>query len=386
MSRKLIDLTGKQFGRLTVLHREGNYISPGGQAHPQWVCQCECGTTTLVVGQRLRNGRTKSCGCAITDGASNIPPKKMSYHGMEGTVEYACWASMRGRCRNPKDANYANYGGKGVTVCERWDEFENFYADMGPRPAGTSIDRIDPHGNYEPGNCRWTTKVVQAYNKRRYGTRNSDPSKPIVHACMDWTIMQVSSKKNKYVAFDAEGKMLDWSVSRTLTDCYNKAKRKQEQLKYGVTRQRLHQKKQATEQKAAALTEQWLRLGMMLVVMVMGMASGASAQESMKWPNVIYSGAAAADYITTYRAMGYPGIEERNPLSISKTNRTVVVAQGVAVDAFVLWGANKWIAPKHPKVAKVALVGVAAVRFWLAASNHKEVQRYRCNYINSNVC
>lgn len=82
------------------------------------------------------------------------------------SVEYDTWVSMRSRCRNPNRADYEYYGGRGIKVCERWDSFENFLSDMGERPPGTSIDRIDPDGDYEPGNCRWATKVEQRHNRR----------------------------------------------------------------------------------------------------------------------------------------------------------------------------------------------------------------------------
>ena len=89
-------------------------------------------------------------------------------HGMARTPEYAAWRGMKSRCLNPNRPNYADYGGRGIAVCDRWlESFENFLADMGPRPAGMSLDRIDVNGNYEPGNCRWLDATTQQYNKRK---------------------------------------------------------------------------------------------------------------------------------------------------------------------------------------------------------------------------
>lgn len=95
---------------------------------------------------------------------SNVP--KHLRHNMHGTATYRCWADMLRRCYSEKSSSYPNYGGRGVTVCEEWRDFRNFLADMGVRPEGMSLDRIDPEGNYEPGNCRWADRNTQARNTR----------------------------------------------------------------------------------------------------------------------------------------------------------------------------------------------------------------------------
>ncbi len=148
--RKRLDLTGQQFGLLTVLRltdkRKGKIF---------WECICECGKVHFASTDKLRAG-LRSCGC-----------QKGSYrHGMHKTRVYSAWRAMLQRCRNPKEANYHNYGGRGIKVCQRWYVFENFYEDMGDPPPRYSIERIDNNGNYEPENCKWIPLPLQHRNKR----------------------------------------------------------------------------------------------------------------------------------------------------------------------------------------------------------------------------
>lgn len=153
----LRDLTAQQFNRLTVIERSK-------LAHKQvhWVCRCSCGNITTVSRHNLVRGGTKSCGCH----RRQFFPSLNTTHGLSRTPEYKTWKGIRDRCSNPKSKSFQWYGAVGVQVCERWNQFENFYADMGDRPPGTSIDRIDPFGDYEPGNCRWTDPVTQRNNRR----------------------------------------------------------------------------------------------------------------------------------------------------------------------------------------------------------------------------
>lgn len=147
------DPVGRVYGALTVLARKGY----DGRRFVFWDVRCSCGTTKTVRAADVHDGKTTSCGC------------RKLVHGMSKSSEFRCWSAMKNRCLNSRVPAFHNYGGRGILVCERWlgdAGFSNFLADMGPRPAGFDLDRIDNNGNYEPGNCRWTTRKVNGRNRR----------------------------------------------------------------------------------------------------------------------------------------------------------------------------------------------------------------------------
>ena len=151
-----VDITGQVFGRWTVLKRGENQ---NGTA--MWLCKCECGNINTVQGGHLRNGHSKSCGCFKRE----LAAERCTTHGMVDSREYSSWKAMKKRCLNPNDIGFKRYGGRGITVCPEWMVFENFYADMGERPEGTSLDRIDNSKGYFSDNCRWSTDKQQCNNR-----------------------------------------------------------------------------------------------------------------------------------------------------------------------------------------------------------------------------
>lgn len=159
---KAIDISGDRFGRLRAVSRAETRLSPVGHQQAMWLCACDCGKTATISTSHLRSGHTKSCGCLSLE----MSRSENTTHAMYGTRTYRSWNAMLNRCRNTSAQVYSRYGGRGVSVCDRWASFENFLADMGERPEGKTLDRFpDNKGNYEPGNCRWATSQEQNSNR-----------------------------------------------------------------------------------------------------------------------------------------------------------------------------------------------------------------------------
>jgi len=160
---------GVRFNRLTVIERGPS--NPCGNS--RWWCRCDCGNKTLVSGCNLGNNHTTSCGCAFREIASAMKTKHGESHGIfapnRASAEYTTWVSMLGRCYNPKNERFSDYGGRGIKVCRRWREsYIAFLADMGRRPSKRhSLDRINNERGYSPKNCRWATMKEQCRNTRR---------------------------------------------------------------------------------------------------------------------------------------------------------------------------------------------------------------------------
>lgn len=158
------DLSGKEFGYLTVIRF--NKVRKWGER--DWECVCRCGNILIVLGNSLKQGLTKSCGCYKKEWMDKYKFERLTTHGMSDTPEYGVWAGIHKRCSNKKVRQYKDYGGRGITVCTEWKEFENFIRDMGLRPSPRhTIERLNNSKGYSKSNCIWATYKQQSRNTRR---------------------------------------------------------------------------------------------------------------------------------------------------------------------------------------------------------------------------
>ena len=166
MSRPL-ELSGKHFGRLTVVERDGS----DKKGDSLWLCKCDCGNEAIVRGYLLKNGKTQSCGCLLHEAIIKNNHLLKRTHGETRTRLYHIWSGIKERCLNKNSKHYPDYGGRGITICVEWkscyENFRNWSRQHGYTDKLT-IDRINNDGSYEPDNCRWTTMSVQNSNRRHY--------------------------------------------------------------------------------------------------------------------------------------------------------------------------------------------------------------------------
>lgn len=210
---KYVDITGQKYERLTAIRDVG---SDSRKGHV-WLCKCDCGNFVNVPSNKLRRKHTKSCGCLKWD--LNI--ERSTTHGQGNktnrTAEYRAWAAMKTRCYNPKIIHFEHYGGRGITVCDRWlNSFENFLADMGERPSSKhTLDRKEVNGNYSPENCCWATKTEQSRNQRMRKD-NSSGVRGVNWNDRDkkwYSIISIDKKQKHLGVFDDKEKAIEARVN-----------------------------------------------------------------------------------------------------------------------------------------------------------------------------
>lgn len=201
-----MDILNLKFNRWTVIafsHKSGK--------KQFFSCLCECGTEGVVRKDQLTRGISKSCGCWKREVSKEQIIRLSTTHGLANkSKSYSIWKHITQRCLNKNNPSYKNYGGRGITICERWKDYANFFADMGDCPEGMSIDRIDNNGNYEPSNCRWADKKTQANNTRT--------NIFIKHDGETLTIKQWSEKLSiPYLTLYQRIFKLSWPIKRAFT-------------------------------------------------------------------------------------------------------------------------------------------------------------------------
>ena len=206
-----MDLTGKKFHRWTVIRRAEDRAKYPGR--PRWLCKCECGTEKVIGSQSIREGVSQSCGCWNIEVHRQVCIARNTTHGRSGKDNwtYRAWTSMRQRCLNTKYPKYRHWGGRGIKICSRWDDYTLFVDDMGECPPGLSLERKNSDGHYEPENCIWATQKQQQNNRRN--------NRRIEFNGENLTLMQWSARLGVHRETIAKriGR-LGWSIERALTE------------------------------------------------------------------------------------------------------------------------------------------------------------------------
>lgn len=209
--RPFPDIIGKRYGKLTVVERTGSKRISARSSVSLWRCACDCGGERITPASPLFLGRTTSCGCnRYRERKAKHGHGGNGHKGIKPSSTYTAWRSMVVRCTKQRTAAYNRYGGRGITVCDRWlDSFENFLADMGEKPSsGLSLDRIDGDRGYSPDNCRWATAIVQATNR---AVVRKIPYKGKVHSIA--ALSRLSGHSEEVIRFRLKK---GWSPERTI--------------------------------------------------------------------------------------------------------------------------------------------------------------------------
>lgn len=208
------DLIGQKFDRLIIVKR----IDNDKWGHSMWLCLCDCGIKTIVQGNHLENGSTKSCGCLQKELLSRKTKHGHNRSGKESRT-YRVWGDMIQRCTNPNRKGYKNYGGRDITICRRWLKFENFLEDMGEVPKELQLDRIDNNKGYYKSNCNWVTSKQNNRNKRNNHLIINDGKTQCIIA---WT----EELGIKIKTLDSRINKLGWSIEKALTTPVRKIKQR----------------------------------------------------------------------------------------------------------------------------------------------------------------
>lgn len=203
------NLTGQRFGRITVIERANDYISPKGCHRPMWLCRCDCGNEVVIDPSKLKSEHTQSCGCLKNEKAR----ERLKKHGMSHTKTHQEWIGIRQRCLNPNCKDYKDYGARGITMCDRWrDSFEAFYEDVSKlkhfEEKEYTLNRIDNDGNYEPNNVEWASAITQQNNKRS--------NRLITYEGKTQTVAQWAREMNMSYSKLINRIYLGWSIEKAL--------------------------------------------------------------------------------------------------------------------------------------------------------------------------